>query len=349
MKLIKPKKLRKGSRVAAITLSWGGAGKFPWRYEAGKKQFEEEFGCEVMPTKHALKSPEWIYENPKARAEDLMEAFADPTIDGIIAMIGGEESIRILPFIDLDLIRGNPKVFMGYSDTTVAHAICFKAGLSSFYGPAFMSGLAENTGMFPYLVNSLRKTLFSSEPIGLLEENTEGWTVEHYDWGEPENQSIKRGVQPCSGWKYHQDKGSVTGQLFGGCFEVLDFLRGIEFHPTADELEGAILFLEGSEEAPSPVVLERFLRSLGAMGILHKINGLLLGRPGGNMPVDQFAEYDAAVLKVLRGELELDHIPVVTHMDFGHTDPFMTMPIGVSCTIDSEKKQVIINEASVVD
>ena len=101
------------------------------------------FGLIVVETTYALRDPEWISRNPQARADDLMRALADPTIKAIISMIGGEDSIRLLPYIDLNIIRTNPKIFMGYSDTTITHYICWKAGLSSFYGPSFMAGFAE--------------------------------------------------------------------------------------------------------------------------------------------------------------------------------------------------------------
>ncbi len=78
--MIKPKKLSAGDRVASISLSWGGPGKFPHRYEAGKKQFEDEFGVSVVETKHALRDPDWLARNPEARAEDLMAAFSDKAI-----------------------------------------------------------------------------------------------------------------------------------------------------------------------------------------------------------------------------------------------------------------------------
>ena len=160
MNKIKPKMLRSGSHIAAISLSWGGAATVPHRYQIGKRQFEEEFDVTVIETEHALRDADWLARNPKARADDLMAAFADTSIDGIISIIGGEDSIRTLPFLDLDLIRNNPKVFMGYSDTTISHAACFKADIVSFYGPAFMAGFAENCGMFPYMVDSVRRTLF---------------------------------------------------------------------------------------------------------------------------------------------------------------------------------------------
>ena len=114
----------------------------------------------------------YLSKNPKARADDLMAAFADETIEGIISTIGGEDSIRTLPYLDLDLIRNNPKVFMGFSDTTISHAVCFKTGLVSFYGPSFMAGFAENCGMFPYMVDSVRHTLFLLPNLSVLLNRT---------------------------------------------------------------------------------------------------------------------------------------------------------------------------------
>ncbi|MBN1139650.1 MAG: LD-carboxypeptidase, partial [Anaerolineae bacterium] len=194
--LIKPPKLQPGDRVATVSLSWGGPGEIPHRYNAGKRQLEAEFGVTVVEMPHTLADPEWIADNPRARAEDLMQAFADPTIRAIISTIGGDDSIRILPFLDLDMIRANPKIVMGYSDTTVTLLACLKAGLVSFYGPAIMSGFAENAGMFPYMVESVRRTLFSSEPVGAIAPNLDGWTVEHLDWADPENQARKRTLNP---------------------------------------------------------------------------------------------------------------------------------------------------------
>jgi muramoyltetrapeptide carboxypeptidase LdcA involved in peptidoglycan recycling len=127
--------------------SWGGPGAIPHRFEIGKQQLEFEFGIKVVPTQNALRDAEWIKKNPKARAEDLMEAFADPTIKGIFSTIGGDDSIRILPFLELDLIRSNPKIFLGFSDTTITHFACWKAGLGTFYGSSIMCGFAENRGI----------------------------------------------------------------------------------------------------------------------------------------------------------------------------------------------------------
>lgn len=130
-----------------ISLSWGGAGEIPYRYEQGKKQIQDIFGLEVVETKNALKPAKWIYDNPQERANDLMEAFSDKSIKAIISNIGGEDSIRILRHIDIDVIKKNPKIFIGFSDSTITHFLCLKAGLTSFYGTSTLVGFAENGGM----------------------------------------------------------------------------------------------------------------------------------------------------------------------------------------------------------
>lgn len=111
---------------------------------------------------HTLASPEWIAANPEARAQDLMGAFADPSINGIIAAIGGDDSIRLMPYLNLDVMRSNSKVFLGFSDTTSLHLACYTAGLTSFYGPSILAGFAENCVMHQYTVDAVRKALFSN-------------------------------------------------------------------------------------------------------------------------------------------------------------------------------------------
>jgi muramoyltetrapeptide carboxypeptidase LdcA involved in peptidoglycan recycling len=347
--MIKPQKLMPGDKVAAISLSWGGPGTFPHRYEAGKQQLEKEFGLTVIETVHANKDALWLQNNPKARAEDLMAAFADPSIKAVISTIGGEDSIRILPYLNLDIIRSNPKIFMGYSDTTISHLACFKAGLVSFYGPAIMAGFGENGGLFPYMVESVRKTLFSSKPIGNIMPNLDGWTAETLDWAKPENQYRKRKLNPSEGWKFIQGDGVRKGHLLGGCFEVLDWLRGTTFWPDADQWKDAILFLETSEEAPSPSDVLRSLRVYAATGILNKLSAILFARPGGYISPEKFIEYDKAILQVVSEEEGLTGLPIITHMDFGHTDPMFILPYGIQAEVDCNKQQLSILENAVID
>ncbi len=346
-KLILPDMLRPGDKVAAISLSWGGPGSLPHRYEAGKRQLEAEFGLTVVETPNALRDAEWLHANPRARAADLMGAFADPSIKAIFSTIGGDDSIRLLPFLDLDLIAANPKIFMGMSDTTVTHLACFKAGLSTAYGPGIMQAFAENGGMFAYVVESIRNTLFSTKPIGEVRPDVRGWTVEFLDWANPENQNRRRQLNASHDWKWIRGSGIHRGPLMGGCIEVLDWLRGTHVWPGRHQWEGAILFIETSEEAVPPTTVLRILRTFGAMGILQPLSGILFGRPGGQVSPSQFEGYDVAILQAL-DEVGLSEMPLVTHMDFGHTDPVFILPYGVQAEINCDQQSLTLLGSAVV-
>jgi muramoyltetrapeptide carboxypeptidase LdcA involved in peptidoglycan recycling len=344
--LSKSKLLRQGDTVATISLSWGGAGELLHRYEIGKRQLQDTFGLKVVETKHALKSAEYISKNPQARADDLMEAFSDKSIKAIISNIGGEDSIRTLPYIDISVIRQNSKIILGFSDTTITHFACYKAGLTSFYGTSLLVGFAENGGMHQYQIDDIKQTLFSAKPVGQILPNQTGWTSEFLDWGNPELQNTRRKLTQSTGWNFLQGNKKVQGQLIGGCVEVLEFLKGTDFWLSSAEWENKILFLETSEEEMTPPNFRRILRNYAAQGIFDKINGLLLGRPYHNKFVDDF---NNVLLQVVRDEEGNDQLPIVTEMDFGHTCPTFTIPYGVLAEIDSEKKTFSILESGVMD
>lgn len=339
--MIKPKKLNKGDKVATISLSWGGAGDIPHRYQAGKTQLEEVFGLEVVETTHALKSSEWIYKNPKARADDLMEALEDRSVKAIISNIGGEDSIRTLPYIDLEIIKNNPKIFIGFSDSTITHFCFYKAGVTSFYGTSTLVGFAENGGMHQYQVADINQTLFSSDIIGKIAPNSNGWTSEMLDWNEPQNQSTKRKLERPNNWRFLQGNGVQSGELLGGCLEVLEFLKDTEYWVAPDEWANKIMFIETSEVNMKPDNFRWIIRNYAASGILHKINGLIVGRPYHNL---YWKEYDDILLQVINHEEGLTNLPIVTGMDFGHTCPIFTLPYGVLAEIDSTNKTFSIVE-----
>lgn len=340
----KPRRLRKGDRVAVVSLSWGGPATFPDRYEVGKRQLEDAFGVEVVEMPHTLADPAKLAADPAARADDLHRAFADPDIAGVIASIGGDDSIRLLPFLDLELLAANPKVYLGYSDPTIIHLALRRAGVRSFYGPTVMAGFGENQGLHPYMEEGVRRMLFEPEPVLPWPENRGGWTVELLDWADPGNQARQRALQPSTGWRWHG--GEVReGESLVACVEVIDWLRGTEWWPP---LGGAVLMLETSEEAPAPDLLARFLRILALTGELRQLVGIVLGRPGGaDLPVGDHAAYDDAILQVVRDEQGLKEMPVVTNVDFGHTDPIWTVPQGTAVRLDPMARRITFTEAAV--
>lgn len=345
MNLIKPKRLRPGDKVATISLSWGGAGDpdILWRYEVGKKRLEEEFGLKVVEMPNTLSGTEYLYNNPQKRVEDLMMAFKDPSIKGIFSCIGGDESVRILPYIDYEVIKNNPKIFIGYSDTTVIHFICLKAGISSFYGPSILSEFAENVEMFDYTKHWINKVLFDKSPIDIIEPSPI-WTSEFLPW-EEKNKHIKRRVNSNTGYELLQGQGKVQGTLIGGCLEVLEMIKGTNVWPKLKTWENSILFFETSEEKPNPTYVEYWLRSYGSMGILQKARGIIFGKPYDNL---YYEEYKSAILKIVRDELKLYNLPILFNLNFGHTSPMFTIPYGAKAEIDCDLKRFTILESGVI-
>jgi len=345
--LVRPRALKPGDRIAVVTPSWGGPATFPHRYAAGKKFIEERFQLQLVEMPHAAAPAEWIADNPAARGEDLMQAFRDPSIAGLIASIGGDDSIRLIPHIELAEIRRNPKVFLGYSDITALHFACLKAGLLSFHGPTIMSGFAENCGMSPTSLDSFRRATFRAEPIGRLENGGEGWTAEHLDWSDVQNQEKARTRMPPSGPRLLQGNGIVRGPLIGGCAEVLEMMKGTAWWPPLPYWDGAIFFYETSEEAPAADMVQRWMRNFAAQGILPRLSAILLGRPGGAMTEAQRIAQGDAVLRALR-EFDLGDLPVVADLDIGHTDPILTLPFGAMAELDCDAPSVHILDAAVL-
>ncbi|HKM42984.1 MAG TPA: S66 peptidase family protein [Limnochordia bacterium] len=342
--LQKPSRLQRGDRIATVSLSWGGAGdgEILWRYEQGKRRLEEQFGLEVVEMPHTLKGTKFVYEHPQKRAEDLMAAFADPLIKGIFACIGGDDSVRMLPYIDFGVIRDNPKVFLGYSDTTITHLICLKAGLSSFYGPSVLAEFAENVSMHPYTAHWVEKGLFNPEPIGPICA-PESWTSERLPWLE-ENRDRARKMQPHSGYEVLQGSGVVRGRLIGGCVEVLEMVKQTELWPDASAWTNAILFLETSEGKPDPMYLEYWLRNYGTQGILQRLQGMIVGKPYDDQ---YFEEYKTSIRKIL-AEVDRSDLPVLYNMSFGHTAPMTILPMGALAEINCQEASFTILESGVV-
>lgn len=340
---IKPPRLKPGDTVAAISLSSGMAEMFPHRYEAGKRQFESTFGVRVIEAPNALRADDWLRQNPQARAEDLHWALANPDVQGVISTIGGDDSVRILPYLDHSLISKSPKVFMGFSDTTITLTAFLNAGVVAFHGPTFMTELAENGGIRPEIESSVRAALFDALPAPW--QASAAWTEEFLDWSDPGNQQTTRRFQPNPGWSWLQGEEPVEGHVIGGNIEVLEFIKGTRWWPEPALWQGAVMMLETSEEAPSTVMVERWLRNYGHQGILSQLSALLLARPMGYTP-EQHGELEAVTRGVLADFGRTD-LPLVTGLDAGHTSPHVVVPLGCKVRVDPVSKSITSLEASV--
>lgn len=290
---------------------------------------------------NSLKGSNYLYENPQLRAEDLMTAFKDKSIKGIIANIGGEDSIRLLPYIDFDVIRDNPKIFMGYSDVTISHLFCHKAGVSSFYGPAVLTDFAENVEMDSYTVEMIRWTLFSNEIIGDIQP-AKKWTSEFLEWDEV-NKYKRRTMQQNSGYEVLQGSKVVQGRLIGGCIETLEFAKGTEIWPELSYWKKSIIFFETSEEKPDPGFIKRWLRNYAAQGILQVVSGIIFGKP---QDEQYYEAYKGVIIQVMR-EYDLENLPILYNLNFGHTEPKFILPYGAIAEINCSMKTFSILENGV--
>jgi len=340
MKYQKPKTLQKQSKVAILSPSWGGPFFFPQIYEKGLENLRK---LDLIPIEFetARMDNDILYKNPEIRSRDLMKAFLDPSIDAIIASIGGDDSIRILPYLDLEIIQKNPKIFMGYSDSTTILTTLLQKGMITFHGPSIMSGFAQWSEFPQEVHNHFYRLLFEGK-TSTWQENS--WYSEGYpSWDREETLGKLNSPQQNHGWKWlHTPQLKVQGHLFGGCIEVSEMLKGTTFWNTS--WEDKILFLETSEDKPSLDLITYWLRNYGIQGIFSKIKALLIGRPYGYSEEEKI-KLEEVVKNVVFEEFKAQNITLIMNMDFGHTEPQWLMPLGGLVEIHCKNKTITLLEA----
>ena len=335
---MKAKRLRTGDTIGIVSPSWGGPAVFPHRLDNGIAYLESR-GFRVRVAPHARGQDGFVSGTAAERTADLHELFSDPDVTAIIASVGGDHSCHLLPHLDFELIGRNPKIFMGYSDITVLNvAIWRRTGLVTFNGPAMMTDFAEYPTPYDYTIRYFDRAVCSGSAIGRIEPATR-WTEELLDWRTKADLTRARRLSDASGWTWLRG-GVAEGELVGGCIESLQHLRGTGFWP---DFEGRILFLETSEEKPSPSRVDGILMDYENMGVLGQISGLLVGRPM------YYSDTEKAALREIVQRRTADYsFPIVTDMDFGHTAPQFTLPVGCAGRLDSDARTFEVLEPAVV-
>lgn len=340
--MLKPKRLKPGSKIAVVSPSSGVPYLFPDIYELGLKNLKETFGFEIVEMPTARMSPQELYENPKLRAEDLNKAFADESIDGIIASIGGYESIRILKYLDKDIILKNPKFIMGYSDATTYLSYLNSLGMVTFYGPSIMSGLAQLKHLPVQFEEHLKEFLFEEYSM-LSYKAYDKWADKYKDWKDKATLGQCKEFYDNEGWIFLQGEEAAEGALWGGCVEVLEFLKGTDYWPRKEFWGDKILFFEMSEDKPLPFQVGYMLRNYGVQGIINEVKGIIFGRPK-DYSNEEKEELYKVVLSVVRNDFGAADIPIVMNIDFGHTDPKLVMPLGCRININPMGKELKLIE-----
>jgi len=342
MEFIKPKRLRPGDTVAVLSPSWGGPSRYPHVFDLGLEKLRERFGLNIKEFPTARMDADEVYRNPQVRAEDINTAFADPSVAGIITSIGGDDSVRILPYLSLDVILANPKVFTGYSDTTAINLYLNSKGLVTYNGPSVMAGYAQFAHLPASACDFVRGVLFGDERSYLPSSL---WTDRYVEWTTPGYSGEVEPLRPKEGWRVVQGQGAVEGRLVGGCIEVFEFLKGTPFWPSPDYFRDAILFFETSEEKPTVDNVKYMLRNYGSMGVLEHVRALLLGRARSYTDLEK-AELEYVAARVVGLEFGRKDMPILANMDFGHTDPQWVLPLGVRARVDCGKPSFTLLESA---
>ena len=352
----KPEPLRRGDKVAVVSLSSGMLGEKSCRHNVtlGTKRLQE-FGLEPVFMPNALKGIEYLNKNPQARAEDLKEAFRDNSIKGIICAIGGDDTYRLLPYLMEDpefltLVKTKPKLFTGFSDTTINHLMFYKLGMTTYYGPCFICDLADmGKDMLPYTKEYFQGYFAGHEKKEILPSPV--WYEERKDFSAAALGIERTAHEDAKGFEILQGSGHFQGKLLGGCAEsIYDVLTGTRYKdekeicekyglfPEKEEWKGKILFIETCEEQPKPELLARELAMLREKGVFEEITGILAGKPQDEVFYEEYKQ-------VYRKAVENPELSIVYNVNFGHAHPRCVLPYGVEAEVFGGESKILFRES----
>lgn len=259
------------------------------------------------------------------RIDDLHDAFRDTNVKCIFGILGGvNDSCQLLPHLDYDLIRNNPKFLLGYSDlSTLENGIFSKTGVVTYYGPTFSTlGMKEGG---EYTLLNLKRVLFGTDVIPYVPSET--WSDDYW-FLYPDNRTFHKNDGP-----FIVNGGTAKGHVVGGEMKTLEKLFGTEFMPS---LEDSILMIELA--LPTENSLRTFDESLQSFIHLEGfggVRGIILGRFRSEFKISL-----ANIVDVVKHYTELTNIPIIANVDFGHTHPMLTLPVGGTVEIDTSKTAV---------
>ena len=334
--LVHPPKARQGDRIAVLSPSFAAAGAFPAVHEQAMRRLTEVTG--LIPVEYPTTRE--VGATPRARAADINAAFADPAIRGILAVIGGEDQITVIPHLDAGLAWRDPKPFLGTSDNTNLHHWLWANGIASFYGGSSQVHLGPGPGVDDIHARSLRAALITGEIIEITDPG-ESEDV-GIDWHDPRALTSFGEREPTGPWSWHGPARSVTGRTWGGCIEVIEWILAAGRFPSDPEvLHGGVLIIETSEELLPARNVGWIVRSLGERGILAAVDAVLVARPptsdlARRPPAEERAQLRAEqrdVVVDLIGQYNPEAV-VCAGIPFGHTRPQWIVPHGGLVTVD---------------
>lgn len=319
MQKIVPARLNKGDKVMVIAPARGikiiGAD----CREIARNRLES-LGLEVVFAPNTT-DENWDYMGSTSiekRVADIHTAFSDKSVKAVLTMIGGFNSNQLLEYIDFDIIKNNPKIFCGFSDITALHgAIYAKTGLETYYGPHF-SSLGMKHGC-DYTFEHFIKMLITDGKDDV--KPSEIWSDDLWFLDQE-----KREFEANEGyWLIHE--GTAQGTIIGGNLGTFNLLLGTSFRP--EFKEDTILFIEDTEGCSLPE-FERNLQALLYQPDFKNVKGIVIGRfQKGSKVTREGLEF------IINSKAKLRDLPVLANVDFGHSAPLLTIPLGGTAILDN--------------
>ena len=266
----------------------------------------------------------------KERAEELNELIRNPDIKCIISTIGGMNSNSILPYIDYEAFKINPKAIVGYSDVTaILLAIYSQTGINTYYGPALVASFGEFQSFVDYTYKYFKDILVDNIKFPYSFDIPEFWTDEYIAWNTQDREKEKKNnawITVC--------EGITRGRVIGGNLNTIEGIWGSKYMPEIKE--GDILFIEDSLK--DIATIERSFSLLKINGVFDKISGIILGKH------ELFDDLKTGrkPYEVLLEVLEENKIPFIADFDCCHTHPMFTLPIGCEIELNATEKKISI-------
>lgn len=323
MDKIYPEKLKAGDEIRVIAPARSLSIISKENREIANKRIEE-LGLKLTFSKHVEEMDDFASSSIESRIEDLHEAFSDKNVKAVFTVIGGFNSNQILKYIDWDLIKNNPKIISGYSDITALNDAFFaKTGLVTYSAPQY-STFGQKL-YFDYTLDYFKKCLMTSESFEI--KQSESWSDDHW-YKDQDN----RKLIPNKGW-LTINEGKAEGTILGANLCTFNLLQGTEYMPS---LKDSVLFLE-DDYTSKYYEFDRNLQSLIHLPDFSGVRGIVISR------FQKESEMTNSLLtQIIKTKKELDNIPVLTNIDFGHTSPIISFPIGGTCKLEVTKDKQLL-------
>ena len=340
--LLRPVKAVPGDRVAVVSPSFAAPAVAPAVHEQAMRRLADVTG--LVPVEYPTTRRSG--STARDRAADVNAAFADPTIRAVLATVGGEDQITVVPHLDPELLRADPKPFLGYSDNTNLLNWAWTQGVAAFYGGSTQVHLGPGPTVDDVHVASLRAALLTGERL-LLTEPGESEDIGK-DWNDPAALTEHGDREPTEPWTWAGPARSVTGPTWGGCAEVLQWiLTAGRFPADPSVLQGGVLLLETSEELIPAREFGWIVRSLGERGLLAAVDAVLVARPPTSSFQVQPSSQERAARRAEQRDVAIETVQrynpeavVVVGVPFGHTRPQWIVPYGGEVTVDGIAREL---------